>query len=286
MTQQVQETTEQQQQQRAPSYTKRVRFAPLVSCIKFKPYFSDNIPEDTGNDNTEESSDNHHVVHTSTLWYSKEDMNALANADVQAVVTQYWDTIKEKRLQEQAEKQQSNPQESPTTVTTKTLSPLSSSSLAVKEVVCGRGLEMYLPGQLMMRKQRRKAYFTALIQKRETLLTLYNASSDKETPCDDDKEQSDKQQYEVMERLRKFLMLKSQACKEEARALALQDAMEAQAIYLEITTKVESCRKVSSSSASEHFLKASSFDGMNSSVVSMTPPSMATMLNSSVLRAA
>lgn len=76
--------------------------------------------------------------------------------------------------------------------------------------VCGRGLEMHMPGQLALRQRRRKGFTKALLQKQELLTTL----------CGDNK-------GEVADRLRKFSELRSKQSREEAQALGVQDGIDA-----------------------------------------------------------
>ena len=107
------------------------------------------------------------------LWYSKEEMFKLARADVNALIAQ------------------------------------SKGESSSDVVVCGRGLEMHMPGQLASRQKRRNAYTAAILQKQALLSTLYG----------DDK-------IEFAERLRKFAEQKSKQYKEEAHALGVQDALD------------------------------------------------------------
>jgi hypothetical protein len=108
-----------------------------------------------------------------SMWYSKEQMLQLARADAESVMAQ------------------------------------SKSGTFSDKNVCGRGLEMYLPGELKIRQQRRISYTRAVLQKQETLKTLSGNNKD-----------------EVAEGLRKFSELKSKQCRAEAQALAVQDALD------------------------------------------------------------
>ncbi|CAB9527384.1 expressed unknown protein [Seminavis robusta] len=140
------------------------------------------------------------------LWYDKGEMQKLAKKDLDLLISQ--------------EKSQNT----------------GVNGQAGEEVVCSRGLEMYLRGQLPRRHARRRCYETAVLRKQAQLKALLgNATANA-------KEQ-------VAERLQKFLIVKSKACQEEARALGVQDAIDAQQVY-HSATKTPSEHVALSNSAS------------------------------------
>ena len=150
------------------------------------------------------------------LWYSKEEMSTLARADVSAVVAAH---------------QNGTTMDSSTCTATPVGGAVidnngdDSSIMDYDEShnteppICGRGLEMYLPGQLVLLRRRRKAYQDAALRKQQSLLALCGSKGSEE----------------IATRLEQFLKIRSQESVEKAHGLGLQDAADAHAIHHEAT---------------------------------------------------
>ena len=208
---------------RCKNQSMRVRFSPYAKQITLPnlaaPAEDDDDPSvDSSSSSSSDTSNSHY----SNLWYSKEEMTNLARADVNALVAQSKVASKCAGDVPQQQQQQQPP-------------------------VCPRGLEMYMPGQLVIRQRRRKAYQQAALRKRELLLTLYSNNPG-----------------EVATRLEKFLASRSQESKDESLALGVQDAMDAQAVYQESNNILQHPPRAPSLLA-EHLANSSSSMAISSS---------------------
>lgn len=211
------------------NFTKRVRFAPFASLI-------------TLNETVGESLEDVSSLSMDSLWYSKEEMHKQVKADVDDLVAKTKESSSSPTSSQEGTVDQPGTQKA-------------------LETACPRGLEMYLPGQLIRRQGRRKSYQEALLRKRELLLTLYRSGSGNDN---NDSKKAD----EVAERLRKFMVSRSKASRDEAHALGVQDAIDARAVYHESATP------------SEHLLAQKESSHMTTKQV------LSTMLNHAMLRVA
>ena len=196
--------------------TNRVRFAPHASQFTLVHQHHEgrcatvcnNDDNDDASCSSTDSISNNNT--TSVLWYTKEEFTQLAKQDVAALLAQ----LKESESSDtKTDKNMKNDDQSS--------SAAESGAKEDDERLCGRGLEMYMPGQLVIRQRRRSAYQTAALRKRASLISLYSAGRKSNTDFNDD----------IAIRLRNFLIVKSQSFINESRALASQDAEEAQRIY-------------------------------------------------------
>lgn len=174
-----------------------------MRCVRFKPYASlikvphpDVAPMEEDDDESSTSS-------SWGLWYSKEEMSSLARADVSAFVAAHQSGITASAA---------------TTVADDSDDCMDcESQVETQTQICGRGLEMYLPGQLVLLRRRRKAYQEAALRKQQALLTLCGK----------------KGSNEIANRLEQFLKIRSQESVDKARELGVQDAADAGVIHQE-----------------------------------------------------
>ena len=199
---------------------KRVRFKPYASLITV-PH-PDPVPMEEDNDDDDDDDDDESTPTSPTsssccrswgLWYSKEEMSTLARADVSAVVAAH---------------QNGTTMDSSTCTATTVGAVIDNNgddssimdydeSHNTEPPICGRGLEMYLPGQLVLLRRRRKAYQDAALRKQQSLLALCGSKGSEE----------------IATRLEQFLKIRSQESVEKAHGLGLQDAADAHAIHHE-----------------------------------------------------
>lgn len=171
---------------------KRVRFKPYASLIKV-PHPDAAVMEEEDTDESSSSSSS-----SWGLWYSKEEMSSLARADVNALVASHRSSTAA-AVADDSDDMDCDPQ------------------TEQQPQVCGRGLEMYLPGQLVLLRRRRKAYQEAALRKYRALLALCRG----------------KGRDEIAKRLEQFLTIRSRESVDHAHALGVQDATDAQAIHQE-----------------------------------------------------
>ena len=174
---------------------KRVRFKPYASLIKVPHPDATAMEEDS--DETSSSSSS-----AWGLWYSKGEMSSLARADVNALLA----SARHRSSTAAAVADDSDDMD---------CEPRTEEQ---RPQVCERGLEMYLPGQLVILRRRRKAYKDAALRKHRALLALCSASKGSE---------------EVAKRLEQFLTIRSRESVDKAHDLGVQDATDAQVIHQE-----------------------------------------------------
>ena len=84
-----------------------------------------------------------------------------------------------------------------------------------KEPICSRGLEMYFPGEIALRKRVRALFSENVLRKYRELLDIFEDPN------------------EAGEHLQQFATAMCQTAQKKAHALGLQDAVEARLVYAE-----------------------------------------------------
>lgn len=125
-------------------------------------------------------------------WYGAEEMRLAFRADVIAFLKEF----RRSQLREETGDDSDRNEEE-------------------KEPICSRGLEMYFPGEIALRKRVRAIFYENVLKKYRDLMAIFE---DTEV---------------VGEYLQQFASALGQTAQKKAHALALQDALEARIVYAE-----------------------------------------------------